>query len=130
MEKTGTESQGLFTEDAETDTEIRNHAWEENHVIIIRATHFLIRKTKRWPSKAAVAEKAGLSRNTVYRHMEYFSKEEMMAEELEALKFMQSDVMAVAFDCAIDGDIRAMKLIFEVTGALKKGKAVKEEKKQ
>ena len=47
-----------------------------------------------------------------------------MVAELEELKFMSSEITATMADLALDGDVRAMRLSYELTGALKKGKQV------
>jgi hypothetical protein len=119
---TETAPQQTFNENAETDLMERSQNWETNHERVKRAIGKLIRSHLHWPTKEAIATETGLSRSTVYRHMEQFSKEDMMANELEELKFMTSQITATMVDLALDGDIRAMRLAYELTGALKKGK--------
>ena len=119
---TETNPQQTGNETAETDLMERNQNWETNHELIKRALGKLIRSDVRWPSKEAIAAETGLNRTTVYRHMEQFSKDDIMAKELEELKLVSSQITATMVDLALDGDIRAMRLSYELTGALKKGK--------
>jgi hypothetical protein len=107
----------------------RNAGWEKNHASITKAMSRLIIKYDAWPTKADIATESGLSLSTVCRHMEHFGKEDMMAEELKELKFMTSTVFAVMVSSVIMGNMKAMRLALEVTGALKKDKDAVAKKK-
>jgi hypothetical protein len=100
----------------------RNAAWEKNHAAITMAMSRLIVTRDIWPTKAEIAAESELSISTVCRHMEHFGKEDMMAEELKELKFMTSKVFAIMVSSTIMGNMKALRLALEVTGALKKGK--------
>ena len=47
---------------------------------------------------------------------------DLMGEALGELKFMSPKIVAVLFGQIVEGDIKAMRLAFELMGALKKGK--------
>ena len=121
---TETNPEQTGNEHGPTDLTENYQNWDTNHELIKRALCKLIRSKVRWPTKEAIAAEAGLSRSTVYRHMEQFRKDDMMVAELEELKFMSSEITATMADLALDGDVRAMRLSYELTGALKKGKQV------
>ncbi len=100
----------------------RSKVWETNHVAITRAMIYLIRKNERWPTKAEIADETGLSRPTVYVHMVEFDRGDVIGSELGEFKFMSSQILARLMESAMEGDIKAIRLAFEVTGILKKGK--------
>ena len=121
---TETNPQQTGNEHGATDLTDNYQNWETNHALIKKALGKLIRSKVHWPTKEDIAKETKLSRSTVYRHMEQFSKDDMMTRELEELKFISSQITATMVDLALDGDIRAMRLTYELTGALKKGKQV------
>jgi hypothetical protein len=102
----------------------RNETWEKNHDLITEKMAILIRRNSRWPSKAEIAKETGLDRRTIYRHMQDLLKQDIMTEQLEELKFMMGEVTGNMLDMVMQGDVKAMRLAYEVAGVLKKGKAV------
>ncbi len=111
------------TENKETSTPDRNATWEANHVLIAKAMDKLIRDNERWPTKTEICEACGLSRPTVYKHLAQMNLAELLGEALGELKFMSGKVLAKLCENAMNGDIRATRLTFELMGALKKGRA-------
>ena len=107
----------------ETSTEDRNPTWEANHVLIIEAMDKLMRDNERWPTKVEIIEACGLSRATVYKHLAAMNLAELLGEALDELKFMSGKVLAKLCENAMDGDIRAARLTFELMGVLKKGRS-------
>ena len=110
-------------EELEKEFNERTQAWESNHIAITKAMAHLIRQNERWPTKAELAEETGLSRPTIYIHLKEFDRQDVMGAELEELKFMSSEILARLIESAIGGDMKAMRLSFEVMGILKKGKS-------
>ena len=97
-----------------------NQTWKNNHRLITKVMAKLIRHYERWPTKAEVIEASGLSKATVYKHYKQLMQEDMMAEELAQFKFISSGVSANLYVSAVGGDIKAMRLSFEVAGILKR----------
>jgi hypothetical protein len=106
----------------ETSGADKNPTWENNHVLITNAVAKLIRDNERWPTKTEICTACGLSRATVYKHLAQMELADQMGEAMDELKFMSGKVLARLCEFAMDGDIRAMRLAFELMGALKKGK--------
>ena len=109
-------------EQTETDLMEKNKTWDKNHVAITEAMIWLIRENERWPTKAEIAEQTGLTRWTVYKHLEEFEQQEVSAGEVVELKLMSSQILAKMVEMAVAGEVKAMRLSFEVMGILKKGK--------
>ncbi len=97
----------------------KNQTWENNHILITRAIALLIRQNERMPSKAEIAVQAGLSRQTVHKHLKQFGNSTIAEEQLEQFNFMASKVLAKIIELAMDGDVRAARLSLEIMGILK-----------
>ena len=102
----------------------KSQTWETNHIAIVKAMDWLIRKNERWPTKAEIAVEARLSRPTVYIHLRDFRQEELTGVEMGELKFMSSKILAKLTEKAMDGDMKSMRLAFELMGVLKKGRSL------
>ena len=100
----------------------KNPTWERNHVTITDAIDQLVRRNERWPTKTEIAEESGFTRATIYRHLEQFGQEDYAIEEMNELKFMSSKLQAKMCEKAMDGDVKCMRLAFEVMGVLKRGR--------
>jgi hypothetical protein len=106
----------------ENEYEERSRTWEINHIAITKAIVHLIRQNERWPNKGEIAEEAKLSRPTVYVHLKSYNRDDLMGVDLEEFKFMSSKILARLTQRAMDGDMKAMRLAFELMGVLKKGR--------
>jgi hypothetical protein len=107
-------------EQTETVLAKKNQVWENNHVVITKAMARLLRDNERWPTKVEIAEETGLSRPTVYKHLEDFGKEELVMDEMQDLKCMSSMIMAKLCELALEGDAKSMRMTFELLGLLKR----------
>lgn len=96
--------------------EDRNRQWEYNHVQITWAISTLMQECGRMPTGLEIAKKAELSRQTVHKHLKEYAKDERYLETVEQFRFMSSKVLARVFKFAVNGDMRAAKLYFEVAG--------------
>ena len=96
--------------------ESKNITWDANHVLITRATAALLRENERIPTKAEVAERTGLSRQTVHKHMKELTSVNMKTEHMEHLNLMSSKVLAGVTEAAINGNMKAARLFFELMG--------------
>jgi hypothetical protein len=103
--------------------ETKNCLWEYNHALIKNAIDKHMRQYAVMPTKSALAEAAGLSRQTINKHIaEHKQHPEYMAE-MEQFKLMGNNVLANVFNAAGKGDMRAARLYFEMIGTLNKNAA-------
>lgn len=101
-----------------TDKTTKNKIWEINQNNITYAISQLMQDYGRMPTASEIAIKAELSRQTVTKHLKEYAKEPQYNEILEQFKFMTSKVLAKVFKFAVNGDMSAAKLYFNVMGAL------------
>jgi hypothetical protein len=96
--------------------ETKNQCWEYNHSHITIAIATLMQENGRMPSKVELANKTGLSRPTIDKHLKEYSSNPLYIQEVEQFKFMTAKVLAKVFKFAVNGDIRACKLYLEFMG--------------
>ena len=101
----------------------KNDMWEYNHVAINGAISDFMQQHGRMPTKNAIAQKTGLSRQTVTKHMAGYRQNPEYVAEMEQFKFMSHKMLANVFKHATNGDIRAAKLYFEMVGEIGKQQA-------
>jgi len=101
-------------------SEDRNRQWEYNHIQITWAISTLMQEGGRMPTGLEIAKKAELSRQTVHKHLKEYAGDERYLETVEQFRFMSAKVLARVFSYAVNGDIRAAKLYFEVAGNMGK----------
>jgi predicted transcriptional regulator len=98
----------------------KNRLWEYNHNQITWAIAILMQEGGRMPTGYEIAKKAGLSRQTVHKHLKEYTKDERYLEKAEQFRFMSSKVLARVYTFAVNGDMRAARLYFDVVGNLGK----------
>ncbi len=96
--------------------ETKNQMWEYNHAIITNAISVLMQEQGRMPAKIDLANKTGLSRPTIDKHLKEYTSNPLYIQEVEKFKFMTAKVLAKVFAYAVNGDIRACKLYLEFMG--------------
>jgi CII-binding regulator of phage lambda lysogenization HflD len=101
-----------------TDSETNNQIWQRNHNQIVWAISTLLQECGRMPTSNEIAVKAELSIKTVEKHLNSYSKDERYLATVEQFKFMISKVLAKVFKFAINGDMKAAKLYFDVVSNL------------
>ena len=101
--------------------ETRGDFWEYNHLRIMTVISSLLKEYGRLPSTAEIAQKADLSRPTVYRHLREYRSSKVYQEQLEKLKILSINVIAEVYKCALAGDIGASKLFLNCMGFLNGG---------
>lgn len=104
------------------DESSKNELWEFNHERISWAISFLIGELGRMPSKAELAEKTGISRQTIHKHLNNFSEHPIYQDHLKQLQMLNERVLTSVYQKARNGDIGAAKLFLTATGQLKQGK--------
>ncbi|UOU98991.1 hypothetical protein MUU74_03325 [Chryseobacterium daecheongense] len=98
---------------------MKNELWENNHINIMWGITTLIKENGRLPSKTEIANKTGISRQTIYKHLRDYKSNPFNNEFQEQLTFMYPKLMSSLFRFAIEGDMKAAKLYLECIGAFK-----------
>lgn len=98
----------------------RHAVWEYNHSLISDAISNIIKHYGVMPAKETIAEKTGLSRQTVAKHLAEYTRHPMFKAEQQQFEFISNKLLAGVFRLADGGDIRAAKLYFEMVGTLNK----------
>ncbi|MBK7965968.1 MAG: hypothetical protein IPK10_12255 [Bacteroidetes bacterium] len=70
------------------------------------------------PSKAEIAAKTELSRQTVHKHIKEYSVHPLYLVQLERYRFLTGKVLARVFYFAVNGDLGAAKLYLTAMGCL------------
>ncbi|NQU88383.1 MAG: hypothetical protein HQ541_21770 [Mariniphaga sp.] len=96
--------------------EFKNQLWECNHIRINWAISTMIQELGRMPSKMEMAEKTGLSRQTIHKHLKEYTSNSIYQNQLLQFRFMADKVLARIFDFAVNGDMKAAKLYFDILG--------------
>ena len=94
----------------------KNQLWENNHFNIIMAMNQLMTTTARMPTTNEIADKTGLSRQTVHKHLKGYADHPVYAEQMQKLKIMASSIMSSVATLAINGDIKAARIYFDLIG--------------
>lgn len=105
------------------DEPARREVWESNHAQITTAINNFINMHGCIPTKTELSRATGLSRNTIYRHLEEYSSSAHYHNQVEQLKFLSSHMLAQVSKRAFSGDNAATRLFFTITGDIGKGKA-------
>ncbi|MES2277556.1 MAG: hypothetical protein V4592_16145 [Bacteroidota bacterium] len=98
----------------------KNSIWEHNHTVITGAVANLMRQHGLMPTKNAIAEATGFSRQTVARHIKQHRAHPGFVEEMEQFKLMSHNILAKVFKFASNGDMKAARLYFEMVGTINK----------
>ena len=106
----------------ELELEEKSIIWEDNHAAITRAYSDVLHQYERRPTKTELAKMTGLHRNTVAKHMHWMALEDTLQEAMSELKFITPKITAVLEQRCLMGDMKAIRLVYELTGQLKKDK--------
>lgn len=98
----------------------KSNVWEYNHLVITEAISRFVRHHGVMPTKSAIAEETGLSRQTITKHFAAYKAQPEFAAQMEQFKFLAPKMLANVFKYASSGDMRAARLYFEMVGALHK----------
>jgi hypothetical protein len=100
--------------------------WEKNHEQIKEVILSYLLGDGSMPSKAIIAKKTGLSRETIYKHIRAFAESTAYQNEVDSFELMTGKVMAQVTRAAIKGNIKAAKLFLDSTKKLRNQAADKE----
>ena len=101
----------------------RNALWEKNHATITANIANGMQEAGRMPSMYELEKKTGLSRQTISKHLKEYATHPLFLEQAEQFKFMNEKVLANLFKYAINGNVKAARLFFEVTGGIRENPA-------
>lgn len=96
--------------------ETKNILWENNHQNILQHISNYINNEGLMPHSSVLEEKTKLSRTTISKHIKEYKLSPLYLERLEQFKFLKERLLARVYQIALEGDVRAMKLFFDVIG--------------
>lgn len=96
----------------------KNQLWEFNHHTIMWAISTLTKENCNFPPVNLIAEKTGLSRTTIYKHIDSFKEHRSYKGQKEAVELMADKILWQMYSLANDGDVKAARLFLEVAGKL------------
>lgn len=99
--------------------ETKNRLWEHNQWLISAAITNYMQQHGVMPAKSIIAAETRLSRQTVAKHFKDYKTHPDHLAEIEQFKFMTPRVLSNVFKFALNGDMRAARLYFEMAGTLK-----------
>jgi hypothetical protein len=115
------------TQQALQEDDARNITWEANHQKILA---FINEKMGKWranpPTITEIANGTGLSRLTIYKHLQEGTSHSAYRQRSELFNMMESDILLRICGSALGGDLKAAKLYLELTGKLQAKAATKE----
>jgi len=97
----------------------KNQLWENNHHRITVAITKLLEDYGKMPTKNQISAEAGLSRQTISKHLKDYQSHPLYVEEMQKFKFMADRVLSKVYKIAVsNSDVKAARLYFEVLGYL------------
>jgi len=97
---------------------IKNQLWENNHIKISIALSKLMQDYGIMPTRNQLADETGLSRQTIFNHLKEYSSNPLYLKDVEQFKLLSNKVLAKVFKYAVNGDLKACRLYFDVVGGL------------
>ncbi len=95
--------------------------WETNHANIVQAINKYIAKHGIMPRKSDLLEMTGVSRRTLYKHLKEYEHNPNYLEQKDRYKLVSGKILAILYREASGGDMKAIKLFLEATGAINSG---------
>lgn len=102
----------------------QSRQWDENHKAIMDCIHKYMQSNFQTPTIAYVAEKTGLSRPTVRKHIRNFSTQPNFEDHTAIYKFMTTSILRQLYSQAMYGEVRAARLYLELMGVIKNNQVV------
>jgi len=96
----------------------KSDIWAYNHARISGAVSRYMRENGVMPAQNIIARETGLSRQTVFNHLKEYKHHPEHAAQMEQFIFMAPSVLANVFKHALNGDIKAARLYFQMVGAI------------
>jgi AraC-like DNA-binding protein len=96
----------------------KNEIWENNHRRIIQEITTFVDDYGRMPLKIDLAQRVGLSRQTLHKHFKEYKDKPLYSDHLETFRFMTEKLIAKMFQFALKGDVKAGRLYFDMIGQM------------
>jgi DNA-binding MarR family transcriptional regulator len=97
--------------------ETKSDIWENNHLAITDAIADNMRVHGFMPTQTEIAYHTGLSRQTVAKHLKEYKTQPEFIQQAQQFTFMAPQLLANVYKLAVEGDVRAARLYFEMIGA-------------
>ncbi len=97
----------------------KSDIWEHNHRLINDVVSDYLMRHGAMPPKTVIARETGLSRQTVTKHLAEYKNQPEFAAEIDQFKFIAPRILAQVFRHALQGNIKAARLYFDMVGAKK-----------
>lgn len=94
----------------------KNDLWENNHRKIIQEVSNFINEHGRMPLKVDLAQRLGLSRQTLNKHFKEYKDSPQYIDHMETFRFMTEKLIAKMFQFALHGDVKAGRLYIDMVG--------------
>lgn len=95
------------------EAKIKNHTWQRNHLKILANISTLMQELNRMPTNTEISIAAGLSEETVYKHLREFKEHELYQHENDKYRLMLHRILTKVFNLGVQGDIRACKVYLD-----------------
>lgn len=95
--------------------EMKNKLWEYNNNQIMNAIINYIEECGCMPHQSQIAEKTGLSRQTIHKHIKELKTNELYKSHIEQFQFMMPKMLGTLMRLGIKGDVKAIRLLLEYT---------------
>ena len=102
-----------FSPNDEFYVQMRNHSWQRNHLKILGSISDLMQRNNCMPTNTAISIEAGLSEETVYKHLRDFKKHPLYEHDADKFQFMKNRVLTTVFNLGVQGDVRACKVYLD-----------------
>ena len=96
----------------------RNALWESNHSVITNKLHFTIKNNGYIPSVGELSRATNLSRQTISKHLKKYKESFIYSSYKESIQILHSNVLQIVYQLAMNGDLKACKLYFEIIGEI------------
>lgn len=101
------------------DCETRRQTYEYNHLRIKQEIHNGIINDKSVPAINEISARTHLSRKTIYKHLKSIDTSKYYLEERLKEKMISMSLKDKVLSMAMQGDIKAARLYFQLTGTIK-----------
>lgn len=92
----------------------RNRKWDANHIRIKNFVEDHLDRHRCLPSISEMSSELGISRQTISKHLSDYEIGDYLKEEMQMFNMMFSNLMAILFNKAKEGDMSAIKLSAEI----------------
>ena len=96
----------------------KNQIWDNNHVNIISSMFECIKTSGIFPTKTLIANKTGLSRTTVQKHLDRYPDSDLNKFFIQSKFMIEQKLLGTLLFHASHGDVKSARLYMEATGMI------------